>query len=128
MWLSATGNSQTVVYFCEKCICKISTKLIGESMFCMKTHQLSIVLPSKSRLVQLRIHTSYTKTYFFLGVRCYFSRMTYCWSFVGTMVLYFLPWRYFCKCKEIDISKYWRHCSIVLHIKSTVWNLERISC
>ena len=52
-----------------------STKLIGENMFCMKAHQLSIVLPSKSRLVQLRIHTSYTKT-------CYFSGMTYFWSFV----------------------------------------------
>ena len=32
---------------------QISTKLIGENMFCMKAHQLSIVLPSKSRLVQL---------------------------------------------------------------------------
>jgi hypothetical protein len=51
-------------------------------MFCMKAHQLSIVLPSKSRLVQLRIYTSYTKTCFFLGVTCYFSRMTYFWSFV----------------------------------------------
>jgi hypothetical protein len=36
-------------------------------MFCMKAHQLSIVLPSKSRLVQLRMYTSYTKTCFFLG-------------------------------------------------------------
>ena len=61
---------------------QISTKLIGENMFCMKAHQLSIVLPSKSRLVQLRIHTSYTKTCFFLGVTCYFSRITYFWSFV----------------------------------------------
>ena len=61
---------------------QISTKLIGENMFCMKAHQLSIVLPSKSRLIQLRIHTSYTKTCFFLGVTCYFSRMTYFWSFV----------------------------------------------
>ena len=61
---------------------QISTKLIGENMFCMKAHQLSIVLPSKSRLVQLRIYTSYTKTCFFLGVTCYFSRMTYFWSFV----------------------------------------------
>ena len=26
-------------------------------MFCMKAHQLSIVLPSKSRLVQLRMYT-----------------------------------------------------------------------
>ena len=40
---------------------QISTKLIGENMFCMKAHQLSIVLPSKSRLVQLRIYTCYTK-------------------------------------------------------------------
>ena len=61
---------------------QISTKLIGENMFCMKAHRLSIVLPSKSRLVQLRIYTSYTKTCFFLGVTCYFSRMTYFWSFV----------------------------------------------
>ena len=61
---------------------QISAKLIGEHMFCMKAHQLSIVLPSKSRLVQLRIYTSYTKTCFFLGVTCYFSRMTYFWSFV----------------------------------------------
>ena len=44
---------------------QISTKLIGENMFCMKAHQLSIVLSSKSRLVQLRIYTSYTKTCFF---------------------------------------------------------------
>ena len=41
---------------------EISTKLIGENMFCMKAHQPSIVLPSKSRLVQLRIYTCYTKT------------------------------------------------------------------
>jgi hypothetical protein len=61
---------------------QISTKLIGENMFYMKAHQLSIVLPSKSRLVQLRIYTCYTKTCFFLGVACYFSRMTYFWSFV----------------------------------------------
>ena len=61
---------------------QISTKLIAENMFCMKAHQLSIVVPSKSRLVQLRIYTSYTKTCFFLGITCYFSRMTYFWSFV----------------------------------------------
>ena len=61
---------------------QISTKLIGENMFWMKAHQLSIVIPSKSRLVQLRIHTCYTKTCFFLVVTCYFSRMTYFWSFV----------------------------------------------
>ena len=61
---------------------QISTKLIGENMFCMKAHQLSIVLPSKSRLVQLRIDTCYTKTCFFLGVTCYFSRITYFWSIV----------------------------------------------
>jgi hypothetical protein len=59
---------------------QISTKLIGENMFCMKAHKLSIVLPSKSRLVQLRIHTCYTKTCFFLGVACYFSKITYFWS------------------------------------------------
>ena len=61
---------------------QISTKLIAENMFCMKAHQLSIVVPSKSRLVQLRIYTSYTKTCFFLGITCYFSRITYFWSFV----------------------------------------------
>jgi hypothetical protein len=61
---------------------QILTKLIGENMFCMKAHQPSIVLPSKSRLVQLRIYTCYTKTCFFLGVTCYFSRMTYFWSIV----------------------------------------------
>jgi hypothetical protein len=61
---------------------QISTKLIAENMFCMKAHQCSIVVPSKSRLVQLRIYTSYTKTCFFLGITCYFSRMTYFWSFV----------------------------------------------
>ena len=44
---------------------QISTKLIGENMFYMKAHQLSIVLPSKSKLVKLRIYTSYTKTCFF---------------------------------------------------------------
>ena len=60
----------------------IMTKLIGENMFCLKAHQLSIVLLSKSRLVQLRIYTSYTKTCFFLGVTCYFSRITYFWSIV----------------------------------------------
>ena len=61
---------------------QMSTKLIGENMFCMKAHQPSIVLSSKSRLVQLRIYTCYTKTCFFLGVTCYFSRMTYFWSIV----------------------------------------------
>ena len=50
---------------------QISTKMIGENMFCMKAHQLSIVLPSKSRLVQLRIYTSYTNTCFFPW--CYLS-------------------------------------------------------
>jgi hypothetical protein len=40
---------------------QISTKLIGENMFCMKAHQPSIVLPSKSKLVQLRIYTCYMK-------------------------------------------------------------------
>jgi hypothetical protein len=64
-------------------------KMIGENMFCMKAHQLSIVLPSKSRLVQLRIYTSYTKTCFFLGVACYFSRMTYFWSFGSKGRIYF---------------------------------------
>jgi hypothetical protein len=61
---------------------QISTKLIGENMFYMKAHQLYIVLSSKSRLVQLRIYTCYTKTCFFLGVTCYFSRITYFWSIV----------------------------------------------
>ena len=61
---------------------QISTKLIGENMFCMKAHQFSIVLPSKSRLVQLQIYTCYTKTCFFLDVTCYFSRITYFWSIV----------------------------------------------
>jgi hypothetical protein len=51
-------------------------------MFCMKAHQPSIVLPSKSRLVQLQIYTCYMKTCFFLGVACYFYRMTYFWSIV----------------------------------------------
>ena len=59
---------------------QVSTKLIGENMFCMKAHQLSIGLPSKSRLIQLRIHTCYTKTCFFHGVTCYFSKITYFWS------------------------------------------------
>ena len=44
---------------------QISTKLIGEDMFCMKAHQPSIALPSKSRLVQLQIYTCYTKTWVF---------------------------------------------------------------
>ena len=61
---------------------QISTKRIGENMFCMKTHQLSIVLPPKSKLVQLRIYTSYSKTCFFFGVTCYCSRITYFWSIV----------------------------------------------
>ena len=51
----------------------IMTKLIGENMFCLKAHQLSIVLLSKSRLVQLRIYTSYTKTCFFPW--CYQGRI-----------------------------------------------------
>jgi hypothetical protein len=51
-------------------------------MFCLKAHQLSIVLPSKSRLVQLRIYTNFTMTCFFLGVTCYFSRIPYFWSIV----------------------------------------------
>jgi hypothetical protein len=71
------------ILFCYYAIKRqISTKLIGENMFCIKAHQPSIVLPSKSRLVQLRIYTCYTKTCFFLGVACYFSRMTYFWSIV----------------------------------------------
>ena len=70
-------------FFCYYAIkWKISTKLIRENMFCMKAHQLSIVLPSKSRLVHLRIYTCYTKTCFFLGVTCYFSRITYFWPIV----------------------------------------------
>ena len=51
---------------------QISTKLIGENKFCMQAHQPSIVLPSKSRLVQLRIYNCYTKTCFFLGVSVIF--------------------------------------------------------
>ena len=74
------GHYKKHALFCYFAIKRqISTKLIG---ICMKAHQLSIVLPSKSRLVQLRIYTSYTKTCFLLGVTCYFSRMTYFWSFV----------------------------------------------
>ena len=74
------GHYKKHALFCYFAIKRqISTKLIG---ICMKAHQLSIVLPSKSRLVQLRIYTSYPKTCFFLGVTCYFSRMTYFWSFV----------------------------------------------
>ena len=54
------------VLFCYYAIKRqISTKLIGENMFCPKAHQLSVVLPSNSRLVQLRIYTCYTKTCFF---------------------------------------------------------------
>jgi hypothetical protein len=71
------------ILFCYYAIKRqISTKLIGENMFCMEAHQLYIDLPSKSRLVQLRIYTSYMKTCFFLSVTCYFSRMTNFWSFV----------------------------------------------
>jgi hypothetical protein len=71
------------VLFCYYAIKRqISIKLIGENMFYPKAHQLSMVLPSKSRLVQLRIYTCYTKTCFFLGVTCYFSRITYFWSIV----------------------------------------------
>ena len=52
------GHYKKHALFCYYAIKrKISTKLIGENMFCMKAHQLSIVLPSKSRLVQLRIYT-----------------------------------------------------------------------
>jgi hypothetical protein len=57
-------------------------KRIRENMFCMKAQQPSLVLPSKSRLVQLRIYTCYTKTCFFLGVTCHFSWITYFWSIV----------------------------------------------
>jgi hypothetical protein len=74
-------NIKIHALFCYYAIKRqISTKLIGENMFCMKAHQPSIVLSSKSRLVQLRIYTCYTKTCFFLDVTCYFSRMTYFWS------------------------------------------------
>jgi hypothetical protein len=55
---------------------------ISSNIYNVYIHQLSIVLPSKSRLVQLRIYTCYTKTCFFLGVTCYFSRITYFWSIV----------------------------------------------
>ena len=61
---------------------KYQPNWLEKTCFCMKAHQLFIILPSKSRLVQLRIYTSYTKTCFILGVTCYFSRMTYFWSFV----------------------------------------------
>ena len=53
---------------------QISTKLIGKNMFCLKANQLSIVLPSKSRLVQLRIYTCYRKTCFFLGALLFFQK------------------------------------------------------
>ena len=52
---------------------QISNKLIGENMFCMKAHQPSIILPSKSRLVQLRIYTCYTKTCFSLVLVLFFQ-------------------------------------------------------
>jgi hypothetical protein len=35
------------------------------NMFCLQSHRLSMVFPSKFRLVQLRIYTCYTKTCFF---------------------------------------------------------------
>jgi hypothetical protein len=81
--MTLLGHYQKHALFCYYAIKRqISTKLIGENMFCMKAHQLSIGLPSNSRLVLLRIYTSYTKTCCFLGVTCYFSRMTYFWLFV----------------------------------------------
>ena len=99
----------------------ISTKLIGENMFCLKARQLSIILPSKSILVQLRIHTCYTKTCFFLGVTCYFSRMTYFWS----IVLF--------RCNDFIRSLYyfWTTCipktlnSTALFLLDIYWNLKR---
>jgi hypothetical protein len=60
------------------------------NIFCMKAHQLSIVLPFISRLVQLRIYTSYTKICFF-----YFSRMTYFWSFVLFRCYHFIRFLYY---------------------------------
>ena len=56
---------------------QLSTKMIGENIFCPKAQHISIVLPSTFRLVQLRIYTCYTKTCFVLGVTCYFSIITY---------------------------------------------------
>ena len=61
---------------------KYQPNWLEKNMFCLKAHQLSIVLPSKSRLVQLQIYTNFTKTCFFLGVTCYFSRIPYFWSIV----------------------------------------------
>jgi hypothetical protein len=97
---------------------QISTKHIGENMFCMKTHQPSIVLPSKSRLVQLQIYTCYTKTCFFLGVTYYFSRMTYFWS----IVLF--------RCNDFIRSLYcfWtipKTNSTTLFLLDIYWNLKR---
>jgi hypothetical protein len=56
--------------------------MIGENMSCTTTQHLPIVLPSKSILVQLRIHTCYTKTCLVLGATCYFSRISYFWTIV----------------------------------------------
>ena len=92
MWVIIKKHALFCYYAIKR---QISTKLIGENMFCMKVHQLSIVLPSKSRLVQLRIYTSYT-TYFwsFVLFRCYdFTRsLYYFWTIPKTLIAQ----HYFC--------------------------------
>jgi hypothetical protein len=98
---------------------QISTKLIGENMFCMKAHQLSIVLPSKSRLVQLWMYTSYTKTCFFLGVTCYFPRMTYFWSFVLFRCYDFIRSLYYFWTIPKTLN------STTLFLLDIYWNLKR---
>jgi len=80
----ATGSSSKYTHF--SVITQLKDKYqpnwLEKTCFCMMAHQLSIVLPSESRLVQSRVYTCYTKTCFFLGVTCYFSRITYFCLFV----------------------------------------------
>ena len=62
------------VCFCYYAIkCQISTKRIGEIMFFPKTQHLPIVLPSKSRLIQLRIYTCTRRPVLSLVLRVIFQ-------------------------------------------------------
>ena len=77
MYIYLYGSLSKYFFYYYAINSQLSTKMIGENIFCPKAQHISIVLPSTFRLVQLRIYTCYTKTCFVLGVTCYFSIITY---------------------------------------------------
>ena len=99
-WFDPTGDRTTNHYTTDQVHCLIgqsSSTYLKKTDSCVNVMfdhwiQLSIVLPSKSRLVQLRIYTCNTKTCFFLGATCYISRIIYFWSIaqaLGSRIFFF---------------------------------------